>query len=144
MAKIATSIEEGATELRAALGLLVRRMRQETSTPESLTWTQVAVMHRLEAGPATIAELARAEQIKPQSMGGSVAILEEQGFVERRADPDDGRQFLIALTPAGIQVRTQSSLAKHAWLTQAIGKLPPRERETLFAAMGALRKLGEQ
>ena len=144
MSKTPISIEEGAADLRVSLGLLVRRLRQETSSPETITWTQVAVMHRLESGPATIAELARAEQIKPQSMGGSVAILEEQGFVERRPDPSDGRQFLIALTSAGEQMRKQTSLAKHAWLTQAIGRLAPEERDVLFAAMGALRKLGEQ
>ena len=101
-------------------------------------------MHRLEAGPATIADLARSEFIKPQSMGGSVAALEEQGFVERKPDANDGRQFLVALTPEGERVRKASANAKQAWLIRAIGKLSPEDRETLLAAISVLQKLSEQ
>ena len=144
MVKIAKSTEAAATDLLLAAGLLVRRLRQEGSAHELITWTQVAIMHRLEAGPATIADLARSEFIKPQSMGGSVAALEEQGFVERRPDPSDGRQFLVALTPAGEQVRKVSASAKQAWLSRAIGALGAGDRDALLTAIGVLRKLSEQ
>jgi DNA-binding MarR family transcriptional regulator len=144
MAKARRSQEELATDLLLAAGLLVRRLRQEGASGELITWTQVAIMHRLEAGPATIADLARSEFIKPQSMGGSVAALEEQGFVERKPDANDGRQFLVALTPAGERVRKASANAKQAWLIRAIGKLSPEDREALLAAISVLQKLSEQ
>ena len=144
MVKIAKATEAAATDLLLAAGLLVRRLRQEGSAHELITWTQVAIMHRLEAGPATIADLARSEFIKPQSMGGSVAALEEQGFVERRPDPSDGRQFLVALTPTGEQVRKVSASAKQAWLSRAIGALGPEDRDALLKAIGVLRKLSDQ
>jgi DNA-binding MarR family transcriptional regulator len=36
-----------------------------------------------------------------QSMGELVRTLELRGYVERRADPSDGRARLVALTPKG-------------------------------------------
>ncbi len=49
-------------------------------------------------GPATTADLARAESMKPQSMGTTIAALEEMGIVERKPHPTDGRQMNIELT----------------------------------------------
>jgi DNA-binding MarR family transcriptional regulator len=139
-----SAADRAATDLLMAASLLVRRLRLEASSQELISWTQVAVMHRLESGPLTIADLARSESIKPQSMGGSVAALEERGFVERRPDPDDGRQFFFALTPAGQEVRRVTSNAKQAWLAKAIGELEAEDREVLFASIDVLRKLSEK
>jgi DNA-binding MarR family transcriptional regulator len=144
MSKASKSPEEAATELLVASNLLVRRLRLEDSGDELLTWTQLAAMHRLEAVPMTIADLARSESITPQSMGSAVADLEERGFVERRPHPNDGRQFLFALTASGDEVRKASTRAKQAWLARAIAQLGPKERDTLFAAIDVLRGLGEQ
>jgi DNA-binding MarR family transcriptional regulator len=136
--------EQAATELLMASNLLVRRLRLEGSGLESLTWTQVAVMHRLETEPMTIADLARIESIKPQSMGATVAILEEGGFVERKPHPSDGRQFLFALTASGEEMRRASTAAKRAWLARAIEGLGPDDRAALFAAINVLRELSEK
>ena len=144
MSKTSKSPEDAATELLVASNLLVRRLRLEGSGDELLTWTQVAVMHRLEAGPMTIADLARSESITPQSMGSSVAYLEDRGFVERRPHPNDGRQFLFALTASGDEVRKVSTRAKQGWLARAIEALGPKERDALFGAIDVLRGLGEQ
>ena len=78
-----------------ALGLLVRRIRAD-APPElqEFSWTQKAVLSRLEKhGPATAADLARAEGVKPQSMGTALGLLEKKGLVERKAHPTDGRQI---------------------------------------------------
>jgi DNA-binding MarR family transcriptional regulator len=142
--KTSKSPEEAVTELLVASNLLVRRLRLEGSGDEFLTWTQVAVMNRLEAGPMTIADLARSESITPQSMGSAVANLEERGFVERKPHPSDGRQFLFALTSAGEEVRKASTDAKQAWLARAIEQLGPKERDALYAALDVLQGLSEQ
>ena len=70
--------EAAIDELSLALGLLVRRIRSAAPVGlQELSWTQKAVMVRLEKdGPATTAELARAEGVKPQSMGTATATLE--------------------------------------------------------------------
>src|SRR5690348_4260455 len=80
------------------IGRLVRRMRAAAAQHE-LSLTESAVLARLDReGPATTAELARAEGMRPQSMSTAIAGLEERGFIERRPHPSDGRQVHIALT----------------------------------------------
>src|SRR5271167_2284703 len=88
-----------------AIGLLVRRVRAAAASHE-LSLTESAVMGRLaREGPATTAELARAEGMKPQSMGATIAALEERGLLERKPHPTDGRQVNIELTTKGEAVR---------------------------------------
>src|SRR5580700_1570396 len=117
-----------------AIGLLVRRVRAAAASHE-LSLTEAAVMSRLEKhGPATTAELARAEGMKPQSMGTTLAALEEMGLIERKPHPTDGRQVNIELTAKGAAVRKSVGDAKRTWLAEAISQLDAGERETLFAA----------
>jgi DNA-binding MarR family transcriptional regulator len=142
MAKIAKADEAAVGELLAAMGQLVRRLRAEAKSGE-LSWTQVAITSRLDSGPMTTADLARAESMKPQSMGASLAQLEEEGLVRRKPDPNDGRQILFELTAAGIEGRYRSRLAKREWLLAAIAKLERGDQQTLFAAIDVIKRLAE-
>jgi DNA-binding MarR family transcriptional regulator len=81
--------------------------------------------------------------MKPQSMGTTVATLEELGLVERKPHPTDGRQFNIVLTAKGAATRERIRSAKRSWLAQAVGQLDQRERETLFKAGAIIRRLVE-
>ena len=94
-------------------------------------------------GPATTAELARAEGMKPQSMGTTVAALEGLGLLERKPHPTDGRQVNLQLTAKGAAVRKSVGDAKRTWLAQAIAQLDERERETLFAAGEIMKRLAD-
>jgi DNA-binding MarR family transcriptional regulator len=132
-------------ELLLALGLLVRRLRaQGLSQTQELTLTQMAVIARLaKEGPMTTADLARAESVKPQSMGAAVATLERMEIIRREPHPDDGRQVFIALTTKGRAMRESARDAKRRWLEQSIGQLDKREREILFAASDVIKRLVE-
>jgi DNA-binding MarR family transcriptional regulator len=137
------NLEMAVHEFIHAIGLLVRRVRAAAASHE-LSLTESAVMARLsKEGPATTAELARAESIKPQSMGTTIAALEELGLVERKPHPTDGRQVNIELTAKGAAVRQSAREAKRTWLAQAIAQLDERERETLFKAGEIIRRLVE-
>ncbi len=142
MAKVTKADEEAVAELLAAMSQLVRRLKAESKSGE-LSLSQVAIMARLEAGAMTTADLARAEGMKPQSMGASLAQMEEEGLVRRKAHPTDGRQILFELTPAGIEGRYRRRLAKREWLLSAIAKLDKDEQKTLFAATDVIRRLAE-
>jgi len=134
------NLEVAVTELLSVTGQLTRRLRAVSNTRE-LTWSQVAIMARLEeAGPSTTADLARAESVKPQSMGGTLAAMEEEGLVERQAHPTDGRQILYALTDEGREARRKVRLAKREWLLAAIAQLSPAEQKTLLAAVDIIRR----
>jgi DNA-binding MarR family transcriptional regulator len=133
--------ETEVAELIQAIGLLVRRVRAAVASHE-LSLTESMVMGRLDRdGPATIADLARAESMKPQSMGATVAALEEMGLVERSPHATDGRQVIIALTRQGAAVRKSARDAKRTWLAQAIAQLDDDEQQTLFRAGEIIRRL---
>jgi DNA-binding MarR family transcriptional regulator len=135
------TLEISVIELTQAFGLLVRRIRAASASHE-LSLTEFAVMARLaNDGPATTADLARAEAMKPQSMGTTIAALEEMGLVERKPHPTDGRQMNIELTAKGGALRKSSKDAKRTWLAQAIAQLDDKERETLFEAGEIIRRL---
>jgi len=138
------NIEAEVAELTHALGLLVRRVRG-AAAPHELSLTESAVMKRLATeGPATTADLARAESVRPQSMGATIASLEEMGMVERKPHLTDGRQVHIALTTKGAAVRKSAREAKRSWLAQAIEQLEPEERETLFKTSEILKRLAQK
>ena len=131
-------------DLMQSIGLLVRRVRTAAGSHE-LSLTEASVMGRLaKHGPATTADLARAEGMKPQSMGTTIAALEEMGMVERKPHPTDGRQVNIGLTSRGAAVRKSAKDAKQTWLMQAISQLDESERETLFKAGEIIKRLGEK
>jgi DNA-binding MarR family transcriptional regulator len=138
------NIESAVMDFTQAIGLLVRRVRAAAASHE-LSLTESAVMARLaKDGPATTADLARAESMKPQSMGTTIAALEEMGLVERKPHPADGRQVNIALTAKGAAVRNSAKDAKRTWLAQAIAQLDEQERETLFKAGEIIKRLVEK
>jgi DNA-binding MarR family transcriptional regulator len=126
-----------------AIGLLVRRVRAAAASHE-LSWSETSVLGRLaKAGPATTADLARAQGMRPQSMRTIVATLEAMGMVERKPHATDGRQVNIALTAKGAAVQKSASDAKRTWVAQAIDQLDEQDRETLFAAGKIIRHLAE-
>jgi len=139
----AQPLEATVAELSRAVGLLLRRLRAESNADE-LTWSQtVALSHLEQAGAMTTAELARAEQVKPQSMGATLAELEREGLVARQPHPTDGRQVLFALTSEGVRARRKRSAAKQKWLLDAMGALDTSEQRTLIAAAELLKRLAE-
>ena len=134
-------LETAVGELLQAAGQLIRRLRTEAN-PAELTWSQSAALARLAAaGWMTIAELARTEGVKPQSMGVTLAGLERDGLIERRADPADGRQFLFGLTDAGAAVRRENRLLKRQWLAHAMARLSPGEQKAIISAATLIKRL---
>lgn len=95
-------------------------------------------------GPATVSALARAESVRPQSMRVTVATLETLGAVSGEPDPTDGRQTLIALTPAFRQALQANRAVKDDWLFRALhAQLSEAEQAELASAVKLLQRLAE-
>jgi len=135
-----TSVLAG--ELRVLIGKLKRRLREQGHLGD-LTGSQISVLSRLErAGPATVTSLARAEGMRPQSMGANVSVLEAAGLVSGAPDPNDGRQIILSLTPACRKWIKAGRAAREDWLFRAIEKnLAPKEQEELARAIELLKRL---
>lgn len=130
-----------AQELRGFGSRLKRRLREQADVGD-LTPSQTSVLLRLEGGPATTSNLARAEGMRPQSMGAVVAALEAAGLVAGAPDPADGRQTLLSMTEHCRARLTQGRAARQDWLSRMIDtRLSAEEQEQLAAAIPLLHRL---
>src|SRR5258707_14798785 len=138
-ARRASDLAQG---LRALLGKLKRRLREQAHVGD-LTPSQVSVLLRLEKeGPATASSLARAEGMRPQSIGPVIAALEAAGFVSGAPDPTDGRQTILSLTDACRKWAQEGRAARQDWLCRTIQKrFSPQEQKGLTAAVDLLKRL---
>ncbi|MCQ8277395.1 MarR family transcriptional regulator [Acetobacteraceae bacterium KSS8] len=131
-----------ADELRATVGALNRRFREQASARD-LTTAQKSVLLRLERdGPATTTALARAEAMRPQSMGAILASLEAEGYVAAAPDPTDGRRTILSVTARWTEWAQSARAARRDWLFRAIqAELNPEDQKTVAAAIPLLRRL---
>lgn len=133
-----------AGELRLLIGNLSRRLREQAH-PGDYTWSQKTVILRLEReGPATVTALAKAEGVRPQSMGATVASLEAAGLISGMPDPTDGRQTLLSLTAYCREMMQAGRAAREDWLFNAINNhFAPQELAQLEQAIALLKRLVE-
>ncbi|WP_036255440.1 MarR family winged helix-turn-helix transcriptional regulator [Methylocapsa acidiphila] len=131
-----------AQDLRALLGKLKRRLREQAHVGD-LTPSQVSVLLRLEKeGSATASGLARAEGMRPQSMAAVIAALEGAGLVSGAPDPNDGRQSLLSLTDACRKWVRDGRAARQDWLSRTIqARLSLQEQAELAKAVELLKRL---
>jgi DNA-binding MarR family transcriptional regulator len=144
-AGIAPTAEEVAAALRVAAGNLYRRLKQSPIEGEA-TLAETSTLGRLARnGPATSSDLARADHISPQSMGVTVAALEERGLIERSRDPLDGRRVVLSITEAGRQVVHDKRGARTAMIAAALRDgFTDTELGQLLAAAPLIQRLAEK
>jgi DNA-binding MarR family transcriptional regulator len=130
-----------ASELRIVLGQLMRRLRAE----HRFSLSQGAVLGRLDReGTMSIGDMAVAERVRPQSMTQTIADLEADGLIERRADPADGRRTLVGLTDGGRRTLQEDRRRREGWLAESIaGDLSAQEQQVLVQSLALLRRLAE-
>ena len=136
---------QASTDLRVALGRLVRRLRQGYVVGE-LTLPERSVLSRLDReGPATPGCLADLERVKPQAMGVTLAGLVDRGLVERRKDDSDGRKVLMSVTAAGVQLLTdRRSETTRKMATALAEKFTVAEQRELVAAIPLIERLADE
>jgi DNA-binding MarR family transcriptional regulator len=137
-------VRDVAAALRVSMGLLLRRLRQ-VGVPGELTVPETSALARLDRnGPATSSELARVEQISPQSMGATLSALEARGLVTRDPDARDGRRIVLSVTEAGRQLLRDKRDARTEHLARALAAGFTREElNQLMTAAPLLERLAQ-
>ncbi len=138
-------VTDVAAAVRVAVGMLVRKLRQIPSEGE-LTLAETSALSRLDrGGPATSSDMAKQDRISPQSMGATLAVLEQRGLVSRDRDPADGRRIVLSITGAGRQVVNDRRSARTARIATALrGGFTPAELDQLMTAAPLLERLAEK
>ena len=137
-------VRDVAAALHVSMGLLLRRLRQ-VRTAGGLSVPETSALARLDRnGPATSSELARVEQISPQSMGATLSALEARGLVARDPDARDGRRVVLSVTEAGRQLLRDKRDARTEQLSRALAAGFTRaELDQLMAAAPLLERLAQ-
>jgi DNA-binding MarR family transcriptional regulator len=136
---------QASTDLRVALGRLIRRLRQGYVVGE-LTLPERSVLSRLDReGPATPGCLADLERVKPQAMGVTLAGLVGRGLVERRRDDSDGRKVVMSVTEAGVRLLTdRRSRTTERMATALAEEFTEAEQRELIAAIPLIERLADE
>lgn len=137
-------VEQAAEALLDNVSLLARRLRQRPVTGELTQPEQATLIRLTREAPTTVADLARAEDIRPQSMGAIVGSLEATGLVKRHRDRTDGRRVLLTVTKAGREVAGRGSTARGAQLAAGLSSgFTVEELEQLVAVAPLLGRLAD-
>ncbi|WP_424183965.1 MarR family winged helix-turn-helix transcriptional regulator [Actinokineospora sp. G85] len=102
-----TEVERGKRLANAIMGFgkqqgaFVARMNRTTGIDRSAF---ILLKNLLHLGPSRSRALAEAVHSDPSTVSRQVATLVKDGLVERRADPEDGRASLLAVTAAGVRL----------------------------------------
>jgi DNA-binding MarR family transcriptional regulator len=133
--------EDVARALLLCVGLLRRRLRQ-VPVADALTFPETAALGRLDrGGPAAAADLARQEEISPQSMGATLGELEARGLVKRQPDPDDGRRILLSISAAGRRELNRRRNVRVKQLSEGLADFTDSELEQLATAAPLIERL---
>jgi DNA-binding MarR family transcriptional regulator len=126
------------------MGLLLRRLRQVREAG-GLSVPETSALARLDRnGPATSSELARVEQISPQSMGATLSALEARGLITRDPDARDGRRVVLSVAEAGRQLLRDKRDARTELLAKALADGFTREElDQLMTAAPLLERLAQ-
>ena len=129
-----------ASRLRLDIARMARRLRQEAGAP--LSPSQTAALATVERhGPLTPSELALRERVQRPTVPRVLARLEEDGLVERAADPDDRRSSLVSISAAGRDLLEAARTRKDAYLAMRLESLDPSDREALDRAAAILERM---
>ena len=141
---VSSAAAHAAGDLRVLLGRLRRRLK-EVDNSDGITASQLSVLSRLDReGPAAPGVLAAAERVRPQSMGATLAALEERALIGRRPDPVDGRRQVVSLSDAGVEVITGTRRVREEWLARALqDRYTEAERATIVEALALLERLDQ-
>lgn len=134
-----------ASELRMSVMRLRRRLANERDPSNDLSIPMMAVLGGLfRRGELTVGELAALERVQPPTMTRKVNVLEETGYVTRRAHESDGRVVVVTLTELGRDTVLADRTRRDRWLSRQLRDLTAADREVLRAAAPILQRLSEK
>jgi DNA-binding MarR family transcriptional regulator len=128
-----------AEELRAAIGDFVRRVRTYDAMPPG----QAAVLGYLDRfGALSIADLARHERVRHQSMTRTVNLLKDQRLVAVGPGETDRRLVVVTITGDGVRRLDDERRRRASGIARAIREdLSDDERRIIRQVPAILRKL---
>jgi DNA-binding MarR family transcriptional regulator len=130
-----------AARLALVTGRLNRRMRAAGGGLSHGLLSALATLSK--HGTLRLSDLSQLEVVSPPSTTRLVAELEAKGLVSRQTDPDDGRAFLISITPEGEDAVSSARSKRAQTLDELLAKLDEHQLALVTEAVPALEQLLE-
>jgi DNA-binding MarR family transcriptional regulator len=135
---------ELASALRISLLRAARRLRSQRVNT-AVTLSQLSALATVcKSGPLSAGEIAAIERVQPPSMTKILASLENAGWVVRSSHPDDRRQSIIEITPAGRDLLADETKARDEWLAKRLVEFSAEDLRKVGEAVEVLDKLGSE
>ena len=115
-----------------------RRLLQERHATTLPRFDLMAQLERVPKG-LKMGELSRRMMVTGGNVTGITDMLEEEGLVERLADPADRRATLVRLTAAGRRGFAAMAQEHEAWIVESFKELTGREMATMASLLARLK-----
>lgn len=114
----------------------------EARLPQGFVMAQFTVLnHLVRVGDGrTPLAIAQAFQVPKNSMTHSLTVLEREGLIDIRRNPQDGRSKLIYITEAGRKFRQEAVDALGPDIARIAASFPPEAVARLLPDLELLRK----
>jgi DNA-binding MarR family transcriptional regulator len=139
--EISPESQQVADQIHSLAIHLLRKLRREDDAAGLNSPRLSALSVIVFAGPITLGDLARAEQVRPPTMTRIVNALEQQRLVIKKPNAVDLRSTLLTATPAGRKLLMQGRERRVRALASQISTLSARQLATLQRSAEILKKV---
>jgi len=140
----AAHLPEIAQQLHSVAIHLLRRLRR-ADDQMGLSGPRASALSVLVfGGPTSLAQLAKAEQVKPPTMARLVDALEAAGLARRDVDKSDLRAVRIRATAKGRKLLLEGRARRLRQLTKLLEGATAAEQAALADAVSTLQRLLQQ
>lgn len=105
-------------------------------------WRALAVLKYL--GKVPLQELAKHSGLLKSQMSRTVSALIDRGFIEKTANPEDGRSILLCLSPEGLDLSERILDDSFERNEQMLSSLSQAERQLLIEIMQRVARTSSQ
>ena len=132
-------IQRVADQLHSTAIHLLRRVRRRDTASRAGPAQLSALSLLVFGGPATLGQLAAAEQVRAPTMTRIAAGLRRSGWVRLVPDPSDARRVRVYPTPSGVALLEQARKRRIEYLAQGLAQLTAKQLAVVEEAVAILR-----
>ena len=143
-----TPSDDAPLDLRLWLRLLSCTVRVENTirsrlrTTFGITLPRFDLMAQLERHPdgLRMGELSKRMMVTGGNVTGIADQLEREELVVRVPDPQDGRAFMLKLTPRGRTVFVEMAAVHQGWVADLFGDISPDDKASMIALLDTMKR----
>jgi DNA-binding MarR family transcriptional regulator len=117
-------------------------IRSRLRTTFGITLPRFDLMAQLERHPEGLrmGELSKRMMVTGGNVTGIAAQLEGEGLVARVPDPEDGRAFVVKLTPAGRAAFAEMAAVHESWVAELFQDIPAPDKTRMIALLDTMKQ----